>query len=151
LFASALALLLRAVDVRAHYVTGYKGWDRNEAGNPVIRRRMAHAWVEVLVSCPAPAGFVYHQDTPPEARGRVWQWLTLDPTTGSSANQTAAPAKSWVERGAEFLSTFIAQYNSERRQQALAVFGRYGPLALVAVGGLLLVRWAVRAARRGRR
>jgi hypothetical protein len=148
LFASALALLLRAVDVRAQYVTGYKGWDRDEAGNPVIRRRMAHAWVEVLVSRPPPPGFVYHPNTPPEARGRVWQWLTLDPTTGSSAAQTAAAAKSWFERGASFLSAFIAQYNPERRQQALAVIGRYGPFALMAVGAVLLARWGVRAARR---
>lgn len=148
LYASALALLLRAVDVRAQYITGYKGWDRDEAGNPVIRRRMAHAWAEVLVSRPAPPGFVYHPTTPPEARGRVWQWLTLDPTAGETVTQTAAPTKSWFERGATFLSTFIAQYNSERRQRALVVIGRYGPFALIALGGILLARWGVRAARR---
>ncbi len=148
LFASSLALLLRAVDVRAQYVTGYRGWDRDETGHPVIRRRMAHAWVEVLVSRPAPPGFAYHPNTPPDARGRVWQWLMLDPTSGTTATQTAAPVKSWFERGASFLSAFIAQYNPERRQQALAVIGRYGPFTLVVVGGLLLARWAVRAARR---
>jgi hypothetical protein len=148
LYASTLVLLLRAADVRAQYVTGYKGWDRDEDGNPVIRRRMAHAWVEVLVSRPPPAGFVYHPSTPPEARGRVWQWLTLDPTSGETVAQTAAPAKSWLDRGATFLSAFIAQYNSERRQQALAAIGRYGPFALIAVASVLLARWAVRAGRR---
>jgi hypothetical protein len=148
LFASALVLLLRAADVRAQYITGYKGWDRDEAGTPVIRRRMAHAWVEVLISRPAPPGFVYHPTTPPDARGRVWQWLILDPTTGPTNTQTVGPAKSWFEQGVSFLSAFIAQYNSERRQQALAVIGRYGPFALLALGGLLLARWAVRSARR---
>jgi len=62
LFASALTTMLRAVDVPARVVTGYRAseWDPT-TGTLTIRAMHAHAWVEVL--SPADGG-----------------WLTLDPT-----------------------------------------------------------------------
>ena len=46
-FASALAVLLRAIDVPARLVTGYRGGDQNQwSGTWTVRQREAHAWVE---------------------------------------------------------------------------------------------------------
>jgi len=47
-FASAAALLLRAADVPTRVVVGYAGGEwREDAGFYTVRRRAAHAWIEV--------------------------------------------------------------------------------------------------------
>lgn len=48
-FATAAALLLRAVDVPTRYVTGVAPWERGQLGDYwVVRNRDAHAWVEAF-------------------------------------------------------------------------------------------------------
>ena len=144
-FAAALVVLLRAVGVPCQMVSGYKGWETDEDNNMVIRRRMAHMWVEVLVRRPAPPDFPFRPNTPPDQRKRVWHWLTLDPTT---ADVRAAPAKSWFEQGASFLADFIIGYDREKQRKtvedATAFAVRFGPvlgvLLLAAVFGRLAAR-----------
>ncbi len=50
-FASAAVLLLRAADVPARYVTGFRGGDWNPIGGYVaVRGERAHAWAEAFVT-----------------------------------------------------------------------------------------------------
>ena len=49
-FASALALLLRSIDIPCRMVNGFKGGDYNAmAGVTTVRQKHAHSWVEALV------------------------------------------------------------------------------------------------------
>jgi protein-glutamine gamma-glutamyltransferase len=152
LFASALVLLLRAVDVPAQYITGYKGWDTNEGGNLVIRRRQAHAWVEVLVSRPAPADFVFSPATLPEKQKVVWHWLALDPTTSDATDDAKATTKNWLGSSTSLLFSFVIGYDKEKQIQAIQegrnFLLRYGP---ALVGGLAVLGGSWWAYRRWRR
>ncbi|HUG90444.1 MAG TPA: DUF3488 and transglutaminase-like domain-containing protein [Planctomycetaceae bacterium] len=62
-FASALTLMLRAVDVPARLVNGFKGGELSEGGILEVQRRHAHAWVEA-----------YYDD----------RWHVLDPTPSAA-------------------------------------------------------------------
>ena len=49
-FASALALLLRSIDIPARMVNGFKGGDWNELTQTMnVRQKHAHSWVEAYV------------------------------------------------------------------------------------------------------
>lgn len=49
-FASALAMMLRSVDIPARLVSGFKGGDLNEStGYLVVQQRHAHVWVEAYL------------------------------------------------------------------------------------------------------
>ena len=66
-FASALALLLRSVNIRSRIVNGFKGGDWNElTGDLIVRQKHAHSWVEAY------AGLMDEDKSP--------GWVTLDPT-----------------------------------------------------------------------
>ncbi len=156
-FAGALVLTLRAVGIPAQYVTGFRGWEMDENGDLVVRQRHAHAWVEVLVSVPAPPGFTFRVPPAPGQPPRVWRWLTLDPTTGS-AGETAAP-KNWFEQGAGWVTHFLLRFDKETQQKAvddLSSAGRRwwpwaaGGLAVLAGGWFGWRWWAKRAAARTR-
>ena len=70
-FASALALLLRSIDIPARMVNGFKGGDWNELTQSMnVRQKHAHSWVEAYVGQD-------EQNRP--------LWITLDPTPGRSA------------------------------------------------------------------
>ena len=59
-FASALALMLRAVSIPSRLVSGFKGGGHNRiSGQFVVQQRHAHAWVEAWIGA---------------------RWVTLDPT-----------------------------------------------------------------------
>ncbi len=65
-FASALALLLRSVDIPARLVNGFKGGDWNELTRSMnVRQKHAHSWVEAYVG-------PYPNSRP--------MWITLDAT-----------------------------------------------------------------------
>jgi transglutaminase-like putative cysteine protease len=146
-YASALIFVLRALGIPAQYVTGYKGWEFDEAGNTVIPRASAHAWAEVFISRPAPQGYEFQPDTPPEFRNRVWHWVSLDPT-GYTYVSSKEP-KSWLERSADFFSQFLLGYNREKQQAAVSqlwsLLVKYGlaflGLMVAAVVALLFMRW----------
>ena len=49
-FASALALLLRSIDIPARMVNGFKGGDWNNLTQSMnVRQKHAHSWVEAYV------------------------------------------------------------------------------------------------------
>ena len=49
-FASALALLLRSIDIPARMVNGFKGGDWNELAQVMnVRQKHAHSWVEAYI------------------------------------------------------------------------------------------------------
>src|SRR5262249_9256129 len=78
-FASALALLLRSVDIQARVVNGFKGGDWNELTSTInVRQKHAHSWVEAYIGT--------YKDGP--TRGPVW--ITLDPTPANARRQSIA-------------------------------------------------------------
>ncbi len=79
-FASALALLLRSIDIPARMVNGFKGGDYSAiAGLTTVRQKHAHSWVEALVGeRPGPLG---------EPRPT---WMTLDPSPADQRNESVA-------------------------------------------------------------
>lgn len=75
-FASALALLLRSIDIPTRMVNGFKGGDWNEITQTMnVRQKHAHSWVEAYVG-----------------RGPENQpiWITLDPTPGEERDESVA-------------------------------------------------------------
>jgi hypothetical protein len=156
-FAGALVLSLRAVGIPCQYVTGFRGWETDENGDIVVRQRHAHAWVEVLVSAPAPPDFPFRVPLAPGQPPRVWRWLTLDPTPGAAGE--AAAAKNWFEQGADWVTNFLLRFDKEKQQQTVDDLSHAwrtwwpwaaGGLAVLA-GGLFTWRWwAKRTANRTR-
>lgn len=72
-YASALALMLRAIGIPARVVIGFRGGDWNNVGQYYeVRELHSHAWVEAAVS----ASF---SNTVPRTGGSI-RWLSLDPT-----------------------------------------------------------------------
>jgi len=117
-FATALVLMLRAVNVPAVYVLGFKGCDAEGEGIYLIRQEHAHGWVEILVPRPAPPGFPFVPK--PEGAPRpttVWHWLSLDPTPDGGGEEPGIT--SWLDNaktsGVAFFLDFIVGYNAERR------------------------------------
>lgn len=84
-FASALALMLRALQIPCQVVTGFRGVDRDGDGSYTVRQCHAHTWVEALifVQQPAPPHGMHHGD-------ENWHWLTLDPTPSEAAVEATA-------------------------------------------------------------
>ena len=154
-FASALCLVLRGLGIPCQYATGYKGWEYDEEGNMVIRKRAAHAWVEVLVSRKPPEGHRFDLRTPPELRTKLWHWIALDPT--GAGNVLPPQKKNWFEKGASFITSLFIGYNKEKQQKAIAEvksFGwEFGPAVtagvLAAFAGLWIMRLVAKANRRG--
>jgi transglutaminase-like putative cysteine protease len=75
-FASALALLLRSLDIPARMVNGFKGGDWNDLTRSMnVRQKHAHSWVEAYLG----------QDDPGNPL-----WLILDPTPGADRDESVA-------------------------------------------------------------
>src|SRR5262249_20362469 len=84
-FATALAILLRAVGVPSREVNGFYGGEWNDFGNYLAVRQMdAHAWVE--------AWFPGHG------------WVTLDPTPGAAARGELRSG-SWLHKLQQMIDT----------------------------------------------
>lgn len=85
-FASALGLMLRAVDIPARLVSGFKGGDRNSSsGYFVVQGRHAHVWVEALLE------------------GR-WRVLDATPASRSDSVKSLAPKAGLFGKLANFIS-----------------------------------------------
>lgn len=92
-FATALALMLRAVDIPSRLLNGFKGGEMNYRGQIVMQQRHAHAWVEAW-----------------DGDG---QWMVLDPTpAGARAEkvQEVAGGMSFAKHLATFFSSFWADW-----------------------------------------
>ena len=75
-FASALALLLRSIDIPARLVNGFKGGDWNDLTQSMnVRQKHAHSWVEAYVG-EDPSGSPL--------------WMTLDATPVSGRDESVA-------------------------------------------------------------
>ena len=85
-FASALGLMLRAVDIPARLVSGFKGGDQNQStGYFVVQGRHAHVWVEALLN------------------GR-WRVLDATPASRSDSVKSLAPKFSLFGTMADYFS-----------------------------------------------
>jgi len=111
-FASALALLGRAIGVPTRVIGGYRVQERNALGGyHVVRERNAHAWVEAWL--------------PDPRRPDVKRWETMDPTPSAAlARQMPVQTPFW---GA--LGDLIA-HNASR---ALVWIASLGALQLILV------------------
>jgi protein-glutamine gamma-glutamyltransferase len=122
-FASALALLLRAQQVPARVVVGYRGGEFNQFGKYYdVRQLHAHAWVEV---------YLERTDLPVDLQAEVDEeapavWLRLDPTPPSfrggefHSPSRLAQASSYLE---SIWNDHVLGLNSSRQQSAV-----YAPL-----------------------
>lgn len=110
-FASTLVLMLRAVNVPARLVSGFKGAEPLSGGvRWQVQDRHAHAWVEAWTGNNL--------------------WVTLDPTPAmarlESVNEIAARVSFWERlqtRTSNLWSDYVVRVNLERQNQ-----GIYGPL-----------------------
>ncbi|TXT22148.1 MAG: transglutaminase, partial [Planctomycetota bacterium] len=85
-FASALGLMLRAVNIPARLVSGFKGGDQNAStGYFVVQGRHAHVWVEALLN------------------GR-WRVLDATPASRSDSVKSLAPKSNLIRALADFCS-----------------------------------------------
>ena len=76
-FASALGLMLRAVEIPTRLVSGFKGGDQNtSSGHFVVQGRHAHVWVEAMIN------------------GR-WRVLDATPASRSDSVRSLAPKKNF--------------------------------------------------------
>lgn len=72
-FASAMAIMLRTLDIPSRVVNGFRGGDLNDVNNTyIVRQRNAHSWVEAYI--------------PP------YGWVTFDPTPAG----VQLPANRWA-------------------------------------------------------
>jgi transglutaminase-like putative cysteine protease len=75
-FASALALMLRSVDIPCRLVNGFKGGDWNDLTQSMnVRQKHAHSWVEALIA---------------QNEKGVPTWVTLDPTPATGRDESVA-------------------------------------------------------------
>ena len=77
-FASALALLLRSVNIPSRVVNGFKGGDWNDLTETMnVRQKHAHSWVEAYIGL-----------TPGPEKAPIW--ITLDPTPAFERQESIA-------------------------------------------------------------
>lgn len=115
-FASALALLLRSIDIHTRVVNGFKGGDWNGlAGTLTVRQKHAHSWVEALVG---------------REEGGTPIWLELDPTPAGEREASVQKVggmgsfRVFSDLVRYIWVFFIVGFNADRQQRLL-----YNPIA----------------------
>lgn len=112
-YASALALMLRSLDIPARIVNGYKGGDWNAISRRYhVRQKHAHSWVEALVL---------------DKSGRQGIWLTLDPTPSAARDELVAqvggswfPGLQQISEAIRYYWVFYVQgFDAERQQRMI--------------------------------
>lgn len=119
-FASALALLLRSIDIPSRMVNGFKGGDWSDITQTMtVREKHAHSWVEAYLG--------------PDDNGRPI-WLVLDPTPGAEREQSIAQVGGLASRLQVITDLirhvwifYIQGYNADRQHTLL-----YAPLGMLA-------------------
>ena len=118
-FASALALLLRSIDIPCRLINGFKGGDWNDLTRTMnIRQKHAHSWVEAYLGT--------------DDRGHPL-WITLDPTPGAERERSIAqvgtsPSVLPFADTIRYIWVFYIQgYDAERQNRLI-----YTPLRFVA-------------------
>jgi len=121
-FASALALLLRSIDIQARIVNGFKGGDWNELTSTLnVRQKHAHSWVEAYTG--------FGPDGP--RRGPIW--ITLDPTPSNERQQSIAQVGGLAGRFRPLTDLvrhvwvfYVLGYNGERQNRLI-----YTPMRII--------------------
>lgn len=98
-FASALALLARAVGIPTRVVMGYRVTERSPFGYHVVRERNAHAWVEAWL--------------PGEG------WVTRDATPAGAQPNNQEREASYLESGADGLRVGYAELTDWLEERTL--------------------------------
>jgi hypothetical protein len=119
-FASALALLLRSIDIPSRMVNGFKGGDYNSvSGITTVRQKHAHSWVEALVGRSKGIG----SDSRP-------YWMVLDPTPAEQRNRSVAQVGGIASHFYQvtdliryFWIFYVVGFNADRQDRLL-----YGPI-----------------------
>jgi protein-glutamine gamma-glutamyltransferase len=117
-FASALALMLRSVDIPSRMINGFKGGNYNEMAKiTTVRQKHAHSWVEALVD-----------RTKDSEQQPVW--MTLDPTPADQRNESVAKVGGMANnfyQVTDFVRYiwvfYVVGFNSDRQDRFL-----YGPI-----------------------
>jgi transglutaminase-like putative cysteine protease len=138
-YASALVLMLRSQGIPAALALGFKGHEAQGEGRYLVRQSDAHAWAIALVSRPDTGG------------GRVWHWLSLDPTPGASRDDAAAAAAA-SDVGWKWVWKHLLDATPEERLTALGELASHPLTAWLFWGGIALaaLTWTVRRVRAGR-
>jgi transglutaminase-like putative cysteine protease len=134
-YASALALLLRSIEIPSRVVNGFKGGDFNPISDAMtVRQKHAHSWVEAYLG--------------KNVSGRPI-WITLDPTPSAEREKSIA----LVGGLASYFRTltdlvryiwvfYILGYDSNRQGKLL-----YTPIGALAqnirYGSIVVWRWTV--------
>ena len=127
-FATALAVMLRAVGVHTRVVTGFKGADFNDTGGYYqVRELLAHSWVEAYI--------------PSEDR-----WQSFDPTPNDLRNQAVELHRSpwqglWEMTDAAsnaWATHFVGYSNSEQREAIAALLRDFWTLVVSAFTNLFI-------------
>ena len=122
-FASALALMLRSLEIPARVVVGYHGGEYNRMGHFFLVRQLhAHAWVEAYISKQQLEEFNNFDEVATE----YGAWLRLDPTTGNGSHNVDVARGGIFKRLSQvgdFLEVLWKDYvvglNSTRQREAI--------------------------------
>ena len=158
-FASAFAVLMRAVDIPARIVTGYQGGDINPVdGLWTVRNSDAHAWVEIWL---ADQGWIRVDPTGTVAPGRVGSIDRLRPAPGpvAAALNAIAPNFALINLRAAWealnnrWNQWVLNYTQSRQLDLLRHLGFASPswqdlgyllaglLAVTGLGGAAMSLW----------
>jgi transglutaminase-like putative cysteine protease len=118
-FASALAVMLRSLNIPARVVLGFRGADTRGDGWYDVRQCHAHSWVEVFVNRPEPQTEV---EKVMGQRGRdQWHSLALDPSPLDESIEAVQDAGAWWNSGSWDLATIFKDlfmnYSTDRRDR----------------------------------
>jgi hypothetical protein len=134
-YASALALLLRSIDIPSRVVNGFKGGDYNQISDAMtVRQKHAHSWVEAYLGT--------DQRSHPI-------WITLDPTPSAERDKSVALVGGLASNFRTLTDLvryiwvfYILGYDSNRQGKLL-----YTPIGMLArqirIGSIVVWRWAV--------
>ncbi|MFO1044347.1 MAG: transglutaminaseTgpA domain-containing protein [Planctomycetaceae bacterium] len=124
-FATALALMLRAVNIPSRVVTGFKGGIEQADGTLNVEKRFAHAWVE---ACTEGRHWVAFDATPEDGRAEsvteiganknmfalltsrlavMWESNILDVSLERQELLIYEPLREWVNALIEFQQSFV--------------------------------------------
>jgi hypothetical protein len=124
-YASALALMLRAIGIPARVVKGFRGAEHQGDGVYLVRQSFAHSWVEALMPGTGEDGY---------------DWLTLDPTPDAAGPTASSALGRWWEAGRrsgrEFWRTVIVDFNSDQQAEIVARLAARGGAAAALGGGV---------------
>ncbi|MGC4394320.1 transglutaminaseTgpA domain-containing protein [Hydrogenophaga sp. T2] len=162
-FASAFAVLMRAMDIPARVVTGYQGGELNSVdGYWTVRQRDAHAWTEVWLQG---RGWVRVDPTGAAVPSRIGSLQRLQAPVGAVAGALRAAVGAdligLLRANWEALNNtwnqWVLNYTQDRQFELLRSLGVASPswqdlalvlLAVVVVVSLVGAAWAVWERRR---